>query len=94
MTLIASSPTSEVAIFGRLLDAAKGKMSHELARYLLTLGFDEEDQSRMNQLAAGNRAGALSPQDQEELASYVKAAHLLALLHSKARKRLKQRKVS
>jgi hypothetical protein len=86
--------TSEVAIFGRLIKAHDGDLSRELARYILTLGFGEEDQARMGDLAARNREGALSPEEKEELQNYVKAGHLLALLHSKARKSLKQRKVS
>ena len=86
--------TNELAIFGRLLKADKGDLSRELARYVLTLGFGEEDQSRMRELAERNQAGALSPTEQEELQNYVKAGHLLALLHSKARKSLKRKKVS
>jgi hypothetical protein len=90
----ARAKTSEAAIFGRLLSNAKGEMSPSLARYVLTLGFGDEDQARMRDLAARNQDGTLSAEEQEELRSYVKAGHLLALLHSKARKALKKRKVS
>ena len=86
--------SSEVAIFGRLIRPDEGKLSRELARYFLTLGFDSADQARMQDLAARNQAGALSPEEQEELQSYVKAGHLLALLHSKARKSLGKQKAS
>jgi hypothetical protein len=86
--------TSDVAMFGRLIKADNGDVSRELARYLLTVGFEEADQLRMQELAARNQEGALSPEEREELSSYVKVGHLLALLHSKARKALKQRKVS
>lgn len=48
----------------------------------------------MLELAARNQEGALSPEETEELGNFVKAGHLLALLHSKARKSLKRRKVS
>jgi hypothetical protein len=88
------SQTTEVAVFGRLLNNAKGEMSPELARYVLTLGFNDTDQARMRDLAARNQQGSLPADEQEELLSYVKAGHLLALLHSKARKALKKRKVS
>ena len=88
------SRTSELAIFGRLIKADKGDLSRELARYLLTLGFGEEDQVRMRELAEKNQAGALSAEEQEELRNYVRAGHLLALLHSKARKSLNRKKVS
>jgi hypothetical protein len=53
------------------------------------LGFEEEDQGRMHNLAERNQEGALSFQEQEELRNYVTAGHLLALLHSKARRSLK-----
>ena len=81
--------TSEIAIFARLLKADEGNLPPDLARYLLTLGFDEQDQDRMRDLAERNQDGALSAEDREELGSYVKAGHLLALLHSKARRSLK-----
>jgi hypothetical protein len=86
--------TSEVAIFGRLIRAEHGDLSRPLARYLLTLGFEEADQARMSDLAARNQEGRLSPEEKEELMNYVKAGHLLAVLHSKARKSLGKKKVS
>jgi hypothetical protein len=89
-----SARTSEAAIFGRLLSNSKGQMAPDLARYVLTLGFDAADQARMTELAARNQEGTLSLEEQDELRSYVRAGHLLALLQSKARKALKKRKVS
>jgi hypothetical protein len=90
----AKSRTSELAIFSRLLKADKGDLPRELARYVLTLGFEEEDQARMRELAERNQEGVLSTEEQEELQNYVNAGHLLALLHSKARKSLKPKKAS
>jgi hypothetical protein len=86
--------TSEIAIFGRLLNNHHGEMALDLARYVLTLGFSDVDQARMRELAARNQRGELADSEYEELMSYVKAGHLLALLHSRARKALKKRKVS
>jgi hypothetical protein len=93
-TQAAKSRTSEIAIFARLIKADSSDLSRELARHVLTLGFEEEDQARMSDLAARNQEGGLSPEELEELQNYVKAGHLLALLHSKARKSLKQKRVS
>lgn len=81
--------SSYVTIFARLLSNGKGRMSRNLARYVLTLGFTEEDQLRMTDLATRNQEGSLDSEGREELQDYVKASHLLALLHSKARKSLK-----
>jgi hypothetical protein len=86
--------SSDVAIFGRLLSQHKRGMSADLARYVLTLGFTEADQARIEALAAANQQRSLSSDDHEELMGYVKAGHLLALLHSQARQALKKRKVS
>jgi hypothetical protein len=86
--------TSEIAILARLFKADEGTMPRALARYILTLAFDGEDQSRMRDLAERNQEGALSRDEQEELRSYVAAGHLLALLHSKARRSLKAGKES
>lgn len=91
---IQADRTSEIAIFARLLKADDGHMRRDLARYLLSLGFEEEDRCRMRDLAERNQAGDLSPGEQEELRSYVKAGHLLALLHSKARRSLKAEEAS
>ena len=93
-TQAAKTGASEIAIFGRLIKADEGDLAPELARYILTRGFGEEDQARMRDLAERNQEGALSAEEREELENYVKAGHLLALLHSKARKSLKQKKVS
>ncbi len=81
--------TSEIAIFGRLLRTDRGELSHDLARHLLSLGFDKADQSRMLKLADKNQRGKLTVAEQAELNNYVKAGHLLALLHSKARQSLR-----
>jgi hypothetical protein len=82
--------TSEIAIFGRLLSNGTNRMSRELARYILTLGFSAEDQARMSDLAARNQENALSTEEREELMNFVKVGHLLALLHSRARQALKK----
>ena len=86
--------TTEIAIFARLIKLDNGDLARELAHYILTLGFDEEDQARMRELAERNQEGTSTSEEREELQSYVKAGHLLALLHSKARRSLKTRKES
>ena len=84
--------SSELAIFARLIRADDSDLSRELARYILTLGFDDEDQNKMTDLAERNQEGLLSGEEKAELENFVKAGHLLALLHSKARMALKPRK--
>ena len=60
----------------------------------ITLGFSQEDQARMTDLAQRNQDGALSDEEHEELMHFVGAGHLLALLHAKARKALQQKQAS
>jgi len=86
--------TNEIAIFGRLIQSQKGDLARDLARFVLNMGFEESDQSRMSDLAARNQEDSLTPDEREELQSYVRASHLLAVLHSKARKSLKRRRAS
>ena len=86
--------TTDISIFGRLIERGRTEMAPSLARYVLSLGFDKNDQVRMGQLAERNQLGELSTAERDELMSFVKAGHLLALLHSKARKLLKRKPAS
>jgi hypothetical protein len=86
--------TSEIAIFARLIKADEGNLSRELARYIMTLGFEEDDQARMRDLAERNQEDSLAPDEKRELQNFVKAGHMLALLHSNARRSLKASKAS
>jgi hypothetical protein len=83
--------TSDLAIFGRIIRTDRGDLPRSVARYVLTLDFPEADKARMHQLAVDNQAGALTASEQEVLANYVRAGHLLALLQSKARKSLRRK---
>jgi hypothetical protein len=55
----------EVLIFERLLRNGSGAMPPELARYLLALGFSDQDKARMHELAARNQQGAATPVEVE-----------------------------
>src|SRR5262245_49640332 len=90
-TVTAQSEPTEVAILTRLLFNGQDGLTPELARHFLGLGFREEDKARMHELAQKNQAGRISPQELQELDSYIKAGDLLAILQSKARKLLKAR---
>lgn len=91
-TTATKTPPSEVAVFSRLLTNGKREMGPQLARYILGVGFSDADQTRMQELAEKNQAGRISPEERDELFCYVKAGHLLAILHSTARQALKKKK--
>ena len=81
---------NEVTILARVLGNGRDSLSPEWARQLLSLGFSEGDNARMNELAERNRQGILSETEKEELLGYAKAGCLLGILHSKARQALKK----
>jgi hypothetical protein len=84
--------TSEVAILGRLFLNGNAELTPPRARYLLELGFSEEDQRRVHELATRNQDGCLSDAEREELLGYAKAGCLLGILHSRARRALRKSK--
>jgi hypothetical protein len=82
--------SSEVAILGRLFVDGKSELTQDRARYLLELGFSDEDQARMTELAENNQAGRLTETEREELLGFAKAGCLLGILHSRARRVLRK----
>jgi hypothetical protein len=83
--------SSEVTILARVLANEEGKLPPEMARYLLTLGFNDSDKARMHDLAVRNQEDRLSPAEKEELAAFAKAGTLLSILKSRARRALKRK---
>jgi hypothetical protein len=82
--------TSSVAIFGRLIEKENGRLTPDVARYILQIEFPAEDREQMHQLAAKAREGTLTPAEREQADSYELVGHLLSILKSKARKALKK----
>jgi hypothetical protein len=80
-----------MAILRRVVDRKHANLSEEAARAILRLDFDETDRRRMNQLAAKNRAGALTAAEDKELDNFIHVGQVLGILKSKARQALKAR---
>ena len=85
-TTTAGTGQSEIAILARVLGNGDGQLPSTMARYVLTLGFDERDKARMHDLAVRNQEDALAPSEKEELLADAKAGSLLSILKSKARR--------
>jgi hypothetical protein len=66
----------------------KEQIQIEAARAILQLRSTEREKRRMQALAAKARDGALTPDELEEVDAYERVGNLLALLKSKARRRL------
>lgn len=85
----ATGPT-EVTILSKLLLNSQGRgLTQQQARYLLGLGFTDEDKARIHELAEKNQESKISAAELRELDSYLKAGNLLAILQARARKVLR-----
>src|SRR5688572_1388980 len=82
------SGENEVTILTRVLGNEQGELSSEVARYLLTVGFSDQDKARMRELANRNQEDALTPSERDELIAFAKAGTLISILKSKARRTL------
>jgi hypothetical protein len=82
---------NEITILERIIMADPEELNLESARHVLTLGFSVTDKSRMHKLAAKNRSGTLSADEEAELESYRRVGALLSTLKSKARRILKKK---
>jgi hypothetical protein len=81
---VASTP-SEADIWERIIHP-RGPMSKQAARRMLDLGFTDEDRARMHDLAARNRRGELSDDDEAELDHFCRVGTLLSILKTRARR--------
>lgn len=79
---------NEVTILARILGNDDGQLPADLARYLLGLQLSERDKARMHALAVRNQDDDLTPAEKEEMFAFGKAATLLSILKSRARRTL------
>jgi hypothetical protein len=86
------TPSTEGAIWARIVDPETGDLSREAAQTFLQLDFSAVDRRRMEELAEKASAGVLTPRERKDAETYNHVAHLLALLQSKARQSLRVRK--
>jgi hypothetical protein len=82
------APSTEGAIWARIVNPTTGDLTAAAARTFLRFDFRSADQERMNELAEKARTGTLTPGERQVAEAYNRVAHLLALLHSKARQAL------
>jgi hypothetical protein len=82
------SVTTEASIWERVIHPG-GKMSKQTARAILDLSFPAEDQQRLRELAAKNKEGGLTSEEELELDHFCRVGRTLTILKSRARKLLK-----
>jgi hypothetical protein len=79
---------NEVTILARILGNEDGQIPADLARYILDIEISERDKARMHDLAVRNQGDELSSAEREQMFAFGKAATLLSILKSKARRTL------
>jgi hypothetical protein len=77
---------TEAGILARLIETRQEDLSRDAANYLLSVRFDDDDVSRMNELSESARAGTLATTEAAELDSYIHVSNLIAVMQSKARR--------
>jgi hypothetical protein len=77
------------AIWARIVKPDQGTLTPELARAILKLDFDPEDQRRVEDLSRKAGDGALTPEERAQLDEYIRVNNELMILQSKARLSLK-----
>jgi hypothetical protein len=87
----AHAGTSEVAIFGRVLEPDQATLDAAAARAILDLDFRQSDKDRMRKLLAKAKKGTLRGGEQVEIDNYERVGHMLSLMKSKARLSLKDK---
>ncbi len=86
--LTAHGSENEVTILARILGNKNGQLPRDIARYVVDLNISERDKARMHDLAVRNQDDDLTPAEKEEMFAFGKAATLLSILKSKARRTL------
>ena len=84
------APKTEAEIWLRILHPDM-ELSPQVARAILRLSFPEADLTRMHELSAKARAGALSPEEDAEMDNFERVGSILSTLKSKARQALKRK---
>jgi len=87
---VAHAGTSEVAIFGRVLEPDEATLDVAAARAILDLDFKQTDKDRMRVLLAKAKKGTLTVKEKVEIDNYERVGHMLSLMKSKARRSLKR----
>jgi hypothetical protein len=78
-------PNREADIWARLIRAQNDALPPDVAQFMLSIDFEDEDRKRMLELAERSEAGTLTGQDQVEFDSYLHIGNFLAIMRSKAR---------
>jgi uncharacterized protein YnzC (UPF0291/DUF896 family) len=85
----AASLTSDTAILSQLIRPEEGTLSASAAEGWLAVCFQQAQLDRMHELVVKNKDGKLTTKEKHEIENYRRVSFLLDLMHSKARRTLK-----
>lgn len=88
------STVSQPSPLDRLLEPLAAGLTSEMAQYLAAFRADADVQQRISELAEKANEGELTEQERLEYEEYIEAGTMIAVLQSKARKRLQSRKLN
>ena len=77
---------SQAEIFGRAIDCHAGGLSSDVARFIVSLKLDDNDERRMNELAEKARQGELAEAEETEIEEFRRCGRLMEILKLKSRK--------
>jgi len=80
---------SEAAIWTRLIQPEGDVLTRDAAQSILRLTFGEADRKRVHELLLKNQEDSLTTEEKTELESFRSVSYLLDLMHSMARRSLK-----
>ena len=84
-----AAASTEASIWEHVIHP-QGELRHkDAARHILQLSFSPEERARMHELAAKNRDGSQTSEEESELDHYTRVGTVLSIMKSKARKLLK-----
>lgn len=83
------STVSQPSPLERLLEPLAAGLTSEMAQYIAAFRADADVQQRIAELAGKANEGELTESERREYEEFVEAGTLIAILQSKARKRLR-----
>lgn len=90
ITTINSTQESDALLLLDLLAPDDAVLPPDVAHWLLSIKFSDEQRSRMLDLADRGNLGTLASQEREEMQCYSRVGDVLSILHIKARLSLRQ----
>jgi hypothetical protein len=82
--------TTGATVLSRALELKGQQVPPEGARFILSLGIRDDDKRRMLELLARQQRETITPEEQEELESYIQADNTFSILKARALLALKK----